>query len=60
MLFGILSRCDSMSEFCEGMKTIEGNLSYIGFDAATAKSTASDGLREREITNFFKIYILCF
>ena len=58
MLFGILSRCDSMSEVCDGMKTLQGNLSYFGFDAAPAKSTASDGLRERNNEFFQDLYFM--
>ena len=56
MLFGIFSCCDSMGEVCDGMKTLQGNLNYFGFDAAPAKSTARDGLRERENQFFQDLY----
>ncbi len=56
MLFGIFSRCDSMGEVCEGMKTLQGNLNYFGFDAAPAKSTAGDGLRGRSNEFFQDLY----
>jgi hypothetical protein len=56
MLFGILSRCDSMAEVCDGMKTLQGNLNYFGFDAAPAKSTAGDGLRNRSNEFFQELY----
>ena len=58
MLFGIFSRCDSMGEVCDGMKTLQGNLSYFGFDAAPAKSTASDGLRGRSNEFFQDLYFI--
>ena len=47
MLFGIFSRCDSMGEVCDAMKTLQGKLSYLGLDSSPAKSTAGDGLRDR-------------
>ena len=56
MLFGIFSRCDSMSEVCAGMRALEGNLNYFGMDSSPAKSTAGDGLRERENVLFRDYY----
>ncbi|MCK4676888.1 MAG: DUF4372 domain-containing protein [Bacteroidales bacterium] len=56
MLFGILSRCDSMTEICEGMRALGGKLNYLGLKKAPAKSTACDGLRNRS-NSFLKIYI---
>ena len=53
MLFGIFSRCDSMGEVCDGMKTLQGKLNYFGFESSPAKSTAGDGLRGRS-NEFFK------
>lgn len=53
MLFGILSRCDSMNEICEGLRAMGGKLNHLGFTKAPAKSTASDGLRNRP-SNFFE------
>ncbi len=44
MLFGILSRCDSMTEICEGLRALGGKLNHLGLEKAPAKSTASDGL----------------
>jgi len=46
MLFGVLSRCDSMGEVCDGMRAMTGKLSYFGL--VPAKSTAGDGLRNRD------------
>ena len=47
LLFGILSRCDSMGEICEGMRAMGGKLNHLGLDGSPAKSTACDGNRSR-------------
>ena len=39
MLFGILSRCDSMTEICEGLRGLGGKLNQVGLEKAPAKST---------------------
>ena len=56
MLFGILSRCDSMTEICEGLRALGGKLNLLGLDKAPAKSTASDGLRNRSHQFFEDLY----
>ena len=56
MLFGIFSRCDSMGEVCDGMKTLQGNLNYFGFESSPPKSTAGDGLRDRSNELFQDFY----
>jgi len=56
MLFGILSRCDSMNEVCEGLRAMSGKLNHLGFKKAPAKSTASDGLRNRPSKFFEDVY----
>ena len=56
MLFGILSRCDSMTETCEGLRALGGKLNHLGLDKAPAKSTASDGLRNRDNRFFEGLY----
>jgi hypothetical protein len=56
MLFGKLSRCDSMAEICEGMKALGGKLNHLGLQKAPAKSTASDGLRKRDSSFFEALY----
>ncbi len=30
MLFGVLSRCDSSGEVCDGMRALEGKLNHLG------------------------------
>jgi len=56
MLFGIFSRCDSMTEICEGMRAMSGKLNHLGLDKAPAKSTACDGLRNRNCKFFEDVY----
>ena len=56
MLFGILSRCDSMTEICEGLRALGGKLNHLGLEKAPAKSTASDGLRNRPHKFFEELY----
>jgi len=58
MLFGVFNRCDSMTEVCDGMKTLQGKLSYLGLDSSPAKSTAGDGLRERSDEIFKQFYFV--
>jgi hypothetical protein len=53
MLFGVFSRCDSMGEICDGMLAMQGKLNHLGLSSSPAKSTAGDGLRERD-NEFFK------
>jgi len=56
MLFGIMSRCDSMTEICEGLRALGGKLNHLGLDKAPAKSTACDGLRNRDNRFFENVY----
>jgi hypothetical protein len=56
MLFGILSRCDSMTEICEGLRAMGGKLNHLGLGKAPAKSTACDGLRNRDSKFFEDVY----
>jgi len=56
MLFGILSRCDSMGEICDGMRAMGGKLNHLGLTQSPAKSTACDGLRNRTDKFFEEVY----
>jgi len=56
VLFGILSRCDSMTEICEGLRALGGKLNHLGLEEAPAKSTACDGMRNRDNTFFEDVY----
>lgn len=54
--FGILSQCDSMSEIIEGMRGLNGKLNHLGLKYCPAKSTAGDGLRNRDHSFFEALY----
>lgn len=56
ILFGILSRCDSMTEICEGLRAMSGKLNLVGLQKAPAKSTACDGMRNRDCKFFEDVY----
>ena len=56
VLFGILSRCDSMTEICEGLRAMGGKLNHLGLERAPAKSTACDGMRNRDNKFFEDVY----
>ena len=56
MLFGILSRCDSMAETCEWLKEMSGKLNHLNLKKAPAKSSAGDGLRNRDNVFFEDLY----
>jgi hypothetical protein len=56
MLFGILSRCDSMGEICEGLRAMRVKLNQLGLKSSPAKSTACDGLRNRSDSFFEAVY----
>lgn len=58
MLFGALSRCDSMGEICDSMRGLDGKLNHLGLDKSPAKSTAGDGLRARDNEFFQKVYFM--
>lgn len=58
MLFGIYSRCDSMGEICDGMRGMGGKLQQLGMQSSPAKSTAADGLRERDNEFFKELYFM--
>ena len=45
MLFGILSRCDSMAETCEGLMGMRGKLNHMNLKKEFVKRSAGDGLR---------------
>ncbi|NLO71471.1 MAG: IS4 family transposase, partial [Porphyromonadaceae bacterium] len=58
MLFGVFSRCDSMGEICDGMRALDGKLNHLGMDKSPAKSTAGDGLRNRDEAFFMDVYFM--
>ena len=53
MLFGIISLFDSMTEACKGLT---GKLNYLNITKAPAKSSAGDGLKNRDNSFFEDLY----
>ncbi len=47
MLFGILSRCDFLTEICEGLRAIGGKLNHLGLNSAPAKITSQKQYNSR-------------
>jgi hypothetical protein len=45
-----------MTEICEGLRALGGKLNHLGLDKAPAKSTAYDGLRNRDSKFFEDLY----
>ena len=45
-----------MAETCEGLRAMSGKLNHLGLDKAPAKSTAGDGLRNRDSSFFETLY----
>jgi len=56
MMFGIYSRCDSVTEIVEGMIGCVGKLSHFGLTEVPPKSTITDGNRERDNVFFELLY----
>jgi hypothetical protein len=56
LLFGILTRCDSAREVCDGMMALGGKLNYLGMDCSPAKSTFGDALRNRDSLIYEQFY----
>ncbi len=57
LMFGVLSRCDSISEIIDGMRGLSGKLEYLQIDKVPAKSTFSDGMRNRSDRFFEELYL---
>lgn len=56
MMFGIFIRCDSMAETCEGLRAMSGKLNHLDVEKFPAKSSAGDGLRNRNNEFFEPLY----
>jgi hypothetical protein len=56
MMFGIYSRCDSVTEIVEGMIGCVGKLGHFGLKEVPPKSTVTDGNRQRYNTFFESLY----
>ena len=56
LMFGIFSRCDSVTEIVEGMIGCVGKLGHFGLLEVPPKSTITDGNRERDSAFFESLY----
>jgi hypothetical protein len=56
LMFGILSRCDSIAEIVDGLRGLTGKLEYLNLQKVPAKSTFSDGMRNRTDKVFELLY----
>ena len=56
MMFGIFSRCDSVTEIVEGMIGCVGKLGHFGLKEVPPKSTITDGNRQRDNKFFESFY----
>ena len=56
LMFGIYSRCDSVTEIVEGMTGCVGKLNHFGLAEVPPKSTITDGNRERDSKFFESLY----
>ncbi len=56
MLFGVLSRCNSIHEICSGMLLCEGKQNHIGLEKMIPKSTLADANRDRSNEVFETVY----
>ena len=56
MLFGVLSRCNSIREICAGMLLCEGKLNHIGLEKVIPKSTFADANKDRSSEVFERLY----
>jgi hypothetical protein len=56
IMFGILSRCDSIAEIVDGLAGLSGKLEYLQIEKVPAKSTFSDGMRNRTDKFFEDLY----
>ena len=56
LLFGILSKCNTLRELCEGMLACEGKLNHFGLVKTPARSTISDANNRRSCKVFEAIY----
>jgi hypothetical protein len=57
LMYGILSRCNSINEIYEGLVGCVGKLGHFGLMEVPAKSTITDGNRERKSDFFEALYI---
>jgi hypothetical protein len=58
MLYGVISKCNSLNSLCKNMMFLEDKLIYLGIDTLPATSTLSDANIKRDSEVFASIYAL--
>lgn len=56
MLYGVISKSNSLNGLCKSMLFLEGKLSYLGIKELPASSTLSDANRRRDSEVFEHVY----
>ena len=56
MLYGVVSRCHSLSNLCKFLMFVDKRLSYLGIDRLPSKSTLSDANINRSSDVFASLY----
>ena len=56
LLYGVISRCHSLSNLCKSLLFLENKLTYLGIDRLPSKSTLSDANIKRSSDVFAMIY----
>lgn len=52
LMYGVFNYCNGLKELCKALLACEGNLSYLGFDKAPARSTLFDANCNRSFLVF--------
>jgi hypothetical protein len=60
MLYGVISKCVSLTSLCKNLLFLEDKLTYLGIDKLPAKSTLSDANINRDSEVFASIYTLLY
>lgn len=60
MLYGVVTRCHSLSNLCKCLLFLENKLSYLNITNLPAKSTLSDANKHRESAVFGTLYNLLY
>jgi len=58
MLFGVISKCHSLREICDGMLVCEGKLNHLAIDSSPKRSTLADANKNRSHEVFESIYYM--
>ncbi len=60
LLYGVITRCNSLNSLCKNLLFLENKLMYLGVDKFPAVSTLSDANINRSSDVFGKIYFLLY